>query len=290
MPTSTAPLRSHRAWTVVLLCAAMLACGHSSSRGPASPDVVETFRLRVLTWNVHHGYSSAKKHVNRAQLDLVASLSPDVVAFQELAEWDNDMPALYRDGLTSRTGRPWTMHYEADIPHAPRNRRQGSALATWLPIEDERITHVGDRGAPDDQVRNRTTVLLRVRVAGEAVAVATTHLDHLDTANRRVQLDQVQAFLSGAGRFRIVAGDFNADPDDLQTFGTWQREYRDAWMSSVNTLSGSPGYTVALRTQTKRPGRVDYQWYAGLEPLRVQLVETDLSDHHGVLVEWGAPR
>jgi endonuclease/exonuclease/phosphatase family metal-dependent hydrolase len=244
----------------------------------------------VLTWNVHQGYSSAKKHVNKAQLDLVASLAPDVVAFQELAEWDNDMPRLYRDGLTSRTGRPWTMHYEADIPDAPRNKRQGSAIATSLRVDHERIAHVGDRTAPDDQVRNRATVLLHVRVADETVAIATTHLDHLDTANRRAQLDQVQSLLHGAGRFRIVAGDFNADPEDARTFGAWQAEYQDAWTASANPARGTAGYTVRLRTQTKRQGRIDYQWYSGLEPLRVQLVETDLSDHHGVLVEWGLGR
>jgi endonuclease/exonuclease/phosphatase family metal-dependent hydrolase len=277
-------------WSVVLLCAATIACAQSLGGTPRSPDEGETARLRVLTWNVHHGYSSSKKHVNKAQLDLVASLSPDVVAFQELAEWDNDMPGLYRDGLTSRTGRTWTMHYEADVPHAPRKRRQGSGMATWLPVEDARITHVGDRSSPNDQVRNRTTVMLRVLVAGAVVTVATTHLDHLDTANRRAQLDQVQAFLAGAGRFRIVAGDFNADPDDLHTFGAWRREYRDAWMSATNPLGAAPGYTVALRTQTKRPGRVDYQWYAGLQPVGVRFVETELSDHHAILVEWALER
>ena len=65
-------------------------------------------------------------------MDPVASLQPDVVAFQELAEWDNDMPGLYAEGLTKRTGHPWTMHYETGVPDAPRSQRQGSGIATWL--------------------------------------------------------------------------------------------------------------------------------------------------------------
>lgn len=290
MPTSTGRGPGARVWTLALIAAAALACGHSSASAPASPDAVQSSGLRVLTWNVHQGYSSSKKHVNKDQLDLVASLAPDVVAFQELAEWDNDMPGLYRDGLSSRTGRPWTMHYEPDVPDAPKNKRQGSGLATSLPVEDERIVHIGDRSTPGDQVRNRTAVLLRVRIGDQIVAIATTHLDHLDTANRRAQLDQLQSLAAGAGPFRIIAGDFNADPDDVQTFGGWQQEYRDAWASDANPLRASPGYTVALRTQTKRPGRIDYQWYTGLQPSRVQLVETDLSDHNALLVEWTVPR
>jgi len=280
---------------LVVLClwaaGAALSCGHSAASSPASPDgATAGGHLRLLTWNVHQGYSAAKKHVNKEQMDFVASFQPDVVAFQELAEWDNDMPGMYQDGLTKRTGRPWTMHYEADVPDSPRSKRQGSGLATWLPIDQEQSSHVGDASQPDNSVRNRAVIRLRVSVDGQPVEIATTHLDHLDTANRRTQIDQVQSLLGGAGRFRIIAGDFNADPDDQQTFGAWQQEYADAWRSPANPLRGDPGYTVALRTQTKAPGRIDYQWYTGVEPVAVRLVQTDLSDHQALLVDWTVPR
>jgi endonuclease/exonuclease/phosphatase family metal-dependent hydrolase len=268
---------------------AAIAAGESAP-GPQTLPAPEPGSLRVVTWNLHQGYTAGKQHVNPEQIAFVAALAPDVVAFQELAEWDNDMPGMYQDGLNRKTNHRWQLTYEADVPDAPKNLRQGTGLATWRPASAVAITHIGDRDAPGNQVRQRTAVRLQVEAEGVPVVVATTHLDHKDTDNRRRQLDQLREWMATAGPRQVVVGDFNDDPEDAATFGAWRTSYEDAWLAPVNPARGQPGYTIAERSQTHRPGRVDYQWYRGVEPVRVVQLPGTLSDHDVLVVDWRVAR
>jgi len=291
------PARTQRCAAVAVLAALVLApfaCGGSASPSPAasSPpgESASPGSLRLVTWNVQHGYTPSRQHVNQQQLDFVASLNPDIVAFQEMAEWDNDMPGVYREGLQSRTGRAWTIVYQATLPGAGKARREGPALATWLPVSGRAPLALSDAGAADDLNRNRAAVRFSVTVGGQAVHVATTQLDYLDAGNRRAQLDRVQRWMTEVGPRVVVAGDFNAEPDDQATWSSWSGEYRDAWLSEANLLRAQPGWTKMQRSTTGRPARIDYAWYRGLQPTSVRLVETDLSDHHLLLVDFEVGR
>ena len=243
-----------------------------------------------MTWNVQHGYTPSRQHVNQQQIELLAGLNPDVVALQEIAEWDNDMPALYREGLQARTGRAWTLLYQATLPGAATSRREGPAIATSLPVTARGPLMLSDPGAGDDLNRNRAAVRLSLTVGGQPVHLATTQLDFQDAGNRRAQLDRVQRWMSEVGPRTVVAGDFNAEPDDEATWSAWRSEYTDAWLAGLNPLRLQPGYTKMLRSTTGRPGRIDYVWYRGLQASSVRLVETDLSDHHALVVEFVVQR
>ena len=272
---------------------ALFACGGSSPTAAtpaAAGEATQAVSLRVVTWNVQHGYTPSRQHVNQQQIEFIASLAPDVVALQEVAEWDNDMPGVYREGLQARTGRPWTMLYQATLPSAGKARREGPAIATWLPVSARAPLAMPDTGAPDDLNRNRAAARLSVTVAGQTVHVATTQLDYLDAANRRGPLDRVQRWMSEVGPRVVVAGDFTAEPDDQVTWSSWSGEYQDAWRSDTNPLRSQPGWTKMQRSTTGRPGRIDYAWYRGLQPTSVRLVETDLSDHYALVVDFEVRR
>jgi endonuclease/exonuclease/phosphatase family metal-dependent hydrolase len=272
---------------------ALIACGHdtpaapsSASAAPAASATPASITFRVVSWNVQHGYTPDKRHVNQEQIAFLASLKPDVVALQEMAEWDNDMSTMYRQGLESLTGRRWAWRYESDLPKAPVNRRDGNALGSALGVTSQEVQRLDDPSAPDDNNRNRSVIRFAIAEGGVRVDLATTHLDYLDTANRRSQVDRMQAFLARGSQSRIVAGDFNAEPGDTATWSAWSAEYADAWISSVNPASGSAGFTMPVRSTTGRPGRIDYQWYANAKPARVELVQTQLSDHYALVVDW----
>ncbi len=274
-----------------VVLAAWLACG--GHRSPSAPSVGEaggaggsTLRLRVVTWNVQHGYTADKRHVNKEQIAFLAGLQPDVVALQEMAEWDNDMPAMYRQGLESMTGRSWSWRYEADLPRAAASRRDGNVLGVALPVTGQDVLRLDDPAAPDDNNRNRSGIRFSVSSGGLKVDLVTTHLDYIDAANRRSQVDRLQSWLAGGAPNRIVAGDFNAEPDDAMTWSGWRTEYADAWLSAANSLRDASGFTMPHRSTTGRPGRIDYQWLKGVQVARVELAETPLSDHHALVVDY----
>jgi endonuclease/exonuclease/phosphatase family metal-dependent hydrolase len=239
-------------------------------------------RLRVVNWNTHQGYSVNQQHVNAAQMDLMASLMPDVIAWQELAEWDNNMPAIYKAGLERRTGRTWTALYARHVETSPISAAQGSGLMTWLPVDAQEVLRLDYPADPTDTVKNRAAIRFQITVNDVPVHVVTTHLDHLDAANRRSQLDRVQAWVKPLGSARIVAGDFNAEPEDPTTWTGWRMEYTDVWQ----LLNRDKGWTMDLRATTKQPGRIDYQWHAGVEPLAISVVKTTLSDHNALLADY----
>jgi endonuclease/exonuclease/phosphatase family metal-dependent hydrolase len=275
----------------LLLVAWVLSCGHGAPPGPSASSSLAAaggVRVRVVTWNVQHGYSIDKRHVNQEQIAFIASLQPDVVALQELAEWDNDMPTIYHQGLESRTGRRWSWRYEADLPAAPASRRDGNALATTLSAAAPEVLRLDDPTSPNDNNRNRSVIRIVAMLGGVRVDLATTHLDYLDAADRRSQVNRAQAWLGAGDAVRIVAGDFNAEPGDSATWSGWRTEYSDAWVSTVNPQGGSPGFTMPHRTTTGQPGRIDYQWYAGpgVQLTHVEVVQTDLSDHYALVADY----
>jgi endonuclease/exonuclease/phosphatase family metal-dependent hydrolase len=245
--------------------------------------------VRVVTWNVHHGYTADGRHVNQEQVAFIASLRPDVVALQELAEWDNDMPTIYHQGLESATGKRWTWRYQAELPSLPASKRDGSALGSALGASGQDVLVLDDPSAPTDANRNRAAIRFSIASGGVRVDVATAHLDYLDAADRRSQLDRIQGWLARGVPGRIVAGDFNAEPGDATTWAAWQHEYADAWLASTNPLSHSPGFTMPNRSTTGQPGRIDYQWAVNAQPASVEVVQTDLSDHYALVVDWTVP-
>ena len=285
-------LRQPRLAIAVLACAFLACGGHDSPTAPGSAAAggssaaPASIRIRVVTWNVQHGYTPDKRHVNQEQIAFLAGLKPDIVALQEMAEWDNDMPAMYHQGLESMTGRRWTWRYESDLPRAPINRRDGNVLGSALGVTAQEVQRLDDPSTPDDNNRNRSVIRFSISQGGVRLDVATTHLDYLDTANRRSQVDRMQSFLGRGVPSRIVAADFNAEPADAATWSGWSAEYSDAWRSPANPAGASPGFTMPVRSTTGRPGRVDYQWFAGAEPARVEMVETGLSDHYALVVDW----
>jgi len=249
-------------------------------------------RLRVVTWNVAQGYTLAGAHDEDDQIDLIASLKPDVVILQEVSLADNDMPGYYASGLQARTSKTWNSLFAQTIAGAPPANAQGTMILTWLPVDDKSsdvyCAVPGDSRAPND---SSCTGFVRMAVTVNSVPlhVAGVHLNWYDASYRSLQIDELRRWLSTYGANQLVAGDFNAEPDETALWANWQTSRRDVW-AQATAATGEAGFTKDKRTVTNKPGRIDYQFvpadatHVGVQ--QVGVVHTVLSDHHAVVADY----
>ena len=260
---------------------------------PPPPPINNTVlkRLRVMTWNVAQGYTLAGQHDEDDQIDLIASLNPDVVILNEMSLADNDMPTYYTAGLKARTGKDWHRRFTQAITGAPPANAQGTMILTWLPVDDESsdvyCALPGDTRAPTD---SSCTGFIRVAVTVNSVPlqIVGAHLNVHDATYRSLQLTELKTWLAGYGANQLIGGDFNAEPDD-SLWATWLTSRRDVW-AQASAATGEPGFTKDKRTVTLKPGRIDYQFvpadptHIGLQQIGV--VHTVLSDHHAIVADY----
>src|SRR5262245_8150983 len=181
-------------------------------------------RLRVVTWNVAQGYTLTGAHDEDDQIDLIASLRPDVVILNEVSLADNDMPTYYTSGLQARTSKTWNSLFAQAIAGAPPANAQGTMILTWLPLDDKSsdvyCAVPGDTRAPND---SSCTGFVRFAVTVNSVPlqVAGVHLNWYDASYRSLQMGELRQWLSNYGPNQLVGGDFNAEPDDTTRWANW---------------------------------------------------------------------
>jgi endonuclease/exonuclease/phosphatase family metal-dependent hydrolase len=248
-------------------------------------------RLRVVTWNVQHGYTATNQHDIPAQIDLLASSNADVIVLEEITLADADMPTLFEQGLEARTGKNWTKIFAQSITGAPKANSEGNMILTWLPVDEQESNIVcaipGDQSVP---AQSSCTAMIRAAVTVNSVQVhiASVHLNFPNPDHRAYQFAQLDAWSANFGPSRLIAGDFNMEPPDPM-WTAWNTKYVDVW-SLVTGTTGDLGYTMDKRTLTNRPGRIDYMFMPLNNPrIGVQMfsvVKTVLSDHHLLMADY----
>jgi endonuclease/exonuclease/phosphatase family metal-dependent hydrolase len=202
------------------------------------------------------------------------------------------MPTYYTSGLQARTSKAWNSLFAQAITGAPAANAQGTMILTWLPVDD-RSSDVycavpGDTRAPND---SSCTGFVRFAVTVNSVPlhVAGVHLNWYDANYRSLQMGELRQWLSNYGPNQLVAGDFNAEPDDTALWANWLTSRRDVW-AQVTAATGEPGFTKDKRSVTGKPGRIDYQFvpadpaHVGIQ--QVGVVHTVLSDHHVLVADY----
>jgi endonuclease/exonuclease/phosphatase family metal-dependent hydrolase len=261
---------------------------------PPPPPVNNTAlkRLRIVSWNIAQGYTVAGQHDQDDQLDLIASLKPDVVVLNEVSLADNDMPAYYAAGLQSRTSKTWNRLFAQTIAGASPANAQGTMILTWLPVDDKSsdvyCAVPGDTRAPND---SSCTGFVRMAVTVNSVPlqIAGVHLNWYDASYRSLQMDELRRWLANYGANQLVVGDFNAEPDETSLWANWLTSRRDVW-AQVTAAAGEPGFTKDKRSTTGKPGRIDYQ-FVPIDPAHIGVqqfgvVHTVLSDHHVLVADY----
>ena len=246
--------------------------------GPASAQAPPP-RLRVLTYNIHHGEGTDGKLDLPRVARVIADQKPDLVSLQEL------------DVKTRRTGgvdepaelaRLTGMNFAFGKGIDYQGGQYGNAILSRFPISSTTVYPLpGKQGA---EKRCALAAVVRPWRQGPAITFVATHFDHTrDETDRLAQAAEVQRLFAeqDAAPPTLLAGDLNAVPAS-ETMQRLLTRWQDAGAQ-----------TNAPTVPSEKPrSRIDYVL---LRPPRVwHVVETTVvgesvaSDHRPVLavLEW----
>ena len=224
-------------------------------------------RLRVLTYNIHHGEAMDGKFDYERLAGVIKSLHPDIVALQEVDRGTErasgvDQAALLEEltGMKSVFGS--ALVYQGG--------EYGEALLSRWPLDQIRTYHLPF----EPQQEPRTALAARITPDNglPRFVFVGTHLDHTEEATRLEQTQRLNRVLPAAGGPPILlAGDLNARPGSAPM----EELFAERWIDAIAPQS-----------------RIDYVLFRNGDPwkvVEVQIVdETVVSDHRPVLaiLEW----
>ncbi len=205
------------------LASALLAAALWLTASPAFAQ--EPIKLRVLSYNIHHGAGIDGKLDLKRIADVINSVKPDLVSLQEVERNTSrtgqvDQPAE----LSKLTGL--NAVFEKNIDFA--GGYYGNAILSRFPIVE-----VNNHLLPNiDQGEQRGALVAKVEIADKLPLVfVATHLDHRRDDRERIKsaefINQLAAKWEAPA---ILAGDLNATPESevLKIFGqAWQRTNRE---------------------------------------------------------------
>jgi endonuclease/exonuclease/phosphatase family metal-dependent hydrolase len=170
----------------------------------------EPLRLRVLTYNIHHGEGTDGRVDLSRLAGVMTSVHPDLVALQEVDEGTerasgvDELAVLARlTDLHAAFGKAmdyWGGEYGVAV------------LSRWplLQTHNDPLPSLADH-----EPRTALTVEVAVGVGGPRIEFTSTHLDQArDPENRLAQAQYLnERLVRDDDRVSILAGDMNARPD-----------------------------------------------------------------------------
>jgi endonuclease/exonuclease/phosphatase family metal-dependent hydrolase len=201
---------------------------------PPPPANTNGTTLSVVTWNIEINDNS-ETHARVAMDNLLAvGPRPDVIVIQEAyLGWFN----TYIDELQRQTGQTWRGTFATHCQPGAWNGSscnstwyQGVGIFTRYNIVNSSSTLFG---YPDCWTSARAGLRAGIDVNGTVVQVFTTHLQTggcTDDAQARYNsMARLKSWASNYSAPQIVAGDFNADPDQVDTVSGMLPSFIDSW-------------------------------------------------------------
>jgi endonuclease/exonuclease/phosphatase family metal-dependent hydrolase len=251
----------------------------------APPTTTSGTTLSAATWNIKINDGSATHARVAMDTALAIGPRPQVITIQEAYA---SLLSTYLDELQKQTGHTW---YGAFATECAPGQWSGSACkSTWYQgvaiLSSFPILNSSSKFFPFADCYTSARVGLRaaVNVNGVTVQVFTTHLQTGgcadDKQSRFNSMSQLKSWASGYSKPQIVSGDFNADPDQIDTTSGMLTQFVDTW-----SLVGSGRGLTALGSAPTM--KLDY-WFtdSGLraQPISSQVFSASgsVSDHFPV--------
>src|SRR5256714_3338230 len=172
-------------------------------QSPATKDPTNTFR--VMTYNIHQGFSAGNVPSLDMVVDVISRESPDVLVLQEVVRgWMIDEQHDALSVLAERLGMPYVFGPNIGDLY-------GNAILSRFPMTDVKRVHF----AVQKELKHQPRGAVGVRVGG--VLIVTTHLDEVADSSA-IRQEQVRTILRewDGEKVAIVAGDMNAEPGALE--------------------------------------------------------------------------
>jgi endonuclease/exonuclease/phosphatase family metal-dependent hydrolase len=238
-------------------------------------------RLRVATFNIHHGATGAEVLDLESTARVIEALRVDAIGLQEVdRHWSArsafvDQPAWLGRRLGMRHVYGANLDRDPLNPGEPRRQYGTAILSRWPVLDAENIW------LPTFEGHERRGLLrATLRVRGTRLTFATTHLTHNDNAEREVQSARVAELLGDRPRRTVLTGDLNAVPG-AAPIRTLTDLLPDVWPA----VGDGDGFTYG---SLDPHARIDYVLASGdLRPVsaRVVTLSPETSDHLPVVSE-----
>jgi endonuclease/exonuclease/phosphatase family metal-dependent hydrolase len=246
--------------------------------------------LPVVDWNIEINDGS-ETHA-RVAMDVLAGSGPrpQVVVIQEAYQQHFN---VYIDELQRQTGQRW---YGVFATHCAAGNWNGSwCTSSWYqgmgifstyPITDSSSTFFP---YADCWTSARAGLRAAINVGGTPVQIFAMHLQTGScTSSAQARYNSMRDFKAWAGQFstpQLVAGDFNADPDQIDTSSGMSPNFADSWAVG----SGSRFTAFAPNPSMK----IDY-WFSdasgGIQPMSsAVLASQGVSDHFPIQATFLIP-
>ena len=238
----------------------------------------DPIRVRVLTYNIHHGEGTDRRFDLWRLAEVMMSVQPDIIALQEVDRGTDRAGGL--DQL-AELQRLLGMHAEFGKALDYAGGGYGVAVMARWPLLNP-VNHPLPN-SPDSEPRTALTVHLRTSETGPLLRFTSTHLAQgRGSGDRLLQARYLnELLLADDEQPSILAGDLNARPgtDAMEVFDTH-------W---TNAAAVGPPQTVPTR---RRRQRGDYVLFRPAENWRVietRVIDDRLaSDHRPLLtvLKW----
>jgi endonuclease/exonuclease/phosphatase family metal-dependent hydrolase len=237
-------------------------------------------QLQVLTYNIHHGAGIDGVLDLERIAQVIEASGADVIGLQEVDKhWS--ARSNWVDQAAWLAGR-LKLHfaYAANLDLPPLNpgeprRQYGTAMLSRYPIKN--FTNTLLPLYPTGEQRGLAVATIKVR--GQKLRFANTHLTSNNNAERLEQAHRVVELLSGSRQPTILVGDLNAKPEAPE-IKTLTAVWRDTWTE----VGVGPGYTLEADNPT---ARIDFLLHTpDLSPTSAEVPVTLASDHLPVTASY----
>lgn len=171
-------------------------------------QAAEENRLRILTYNIHHGEGTDGKFDYQRLSEMIIGLKPDLVAVQEVDKETSRVDGVDQAALLGElTGM--NVVFGAAMPFA--GGHYGQAILSRFPIEETKTYPLPFEFDQEPRALIEATIVPENGLP--KLVFAGTHLSNVSKETRIQQVKEIRKRLRGReGTPVILAGDFNARP------------------------------------------------------------------------------
>jgi endonuclease/exonuclease/phosphatase family metal-dependent hydrolase len=204
--------------------------------------------LRVMCYNIRHGRGMDDVVNLERTGNVIKEWQPDLVAVQEV---DKNTQRTNNTDQAKLLAEQLKMHFVFGKAIAFQGGEYGLALLSRFPILEHQMVLL----PPEVQQEQRGVLIAKIGIPdakGKMICFASTHLSVASQAERAVQIEKIDALLSEGSEPVILAGDFNARPENesiVRFLTNWKDTADPAWGKSVTPLRSRRIDYIFLRSK-----------------------------------------